>query len=258
VLHAVWSGPPDGIHTHAELLSKHDQEAFVAGHVRRVFAQELRPHLRERMPRRYLELEGLRLTWLVTEWLNYEAVRVPFEVADTEVKRTVQVAGLTFDLRLDRIDRLNDGTELVIDYKSGDVSPSEWDLPRPDDVQLPLYAGFAIDQNEVLSGLVFAKVRTGEMKFAGYIGDAAGTLFPGLKGTNPLVKRPFGAEQLVAWRECIEQLAKDFLAGRAEVEPREAPKTCERCGLQVLCRIQEHQAQLKAEDDSEGEENGDE
>jgi hypothetical protein len=79
-----------------------------------------------------------------------------------------------------------------------------------------------------------------------------------LKGTNPLVKRPFGAEQLVAWRECIEQLAKDFLAGRAEVEPREAPKTCERCGLQVLCRIQEHQAQLKAEDDSEGEENGDE
>jgi probable DNA repair protein len=258
VLHAVWSGPPDGIHTHAELLSKHDREAFVAGHVRRVFAQELRPHLRERMPRRYLELEGLRLTWLVTEWLNYEAVRVPFEVADTEVKRTVQVAGLTFDLRLDRIDRLNDGTELVIDYKSGDVSPSEWDLPRPDDVQLPLYAGFAIDQNEVLSGLVFAKVRTGEMKFAGYIGDAAGTLFPGLKGTNPLVKRPFGAEQLVAWRECIEQLAKDFLAGRAEVEPREAPKTCERCGLQVLCRIQEHQAQLKAEDDSEGEENGDE
>jgi probable DNA repair protein len=258
VLHAVWSGPPAGIRSHAELLNLHDREAFVSGHVRRVFAQELRPHLRERMPRRYLELEELRLIRLVTEWLNYEASRVPFEVAETEVERTIQVAGLTFDLRLDRIDRLNDGTQLVIDYKSGDVSPSAWELPRPDDVQLPLYAGFAINSNEMLSGLVFAKVRTGEMKFAGYVGDAAATLFPGLKGNNPLVKRPFGGEQLAAWRECIEQLARDFLCGKAEVDPREAPETCERCCLQVLCRIQEHQAQLEANDGSGNEEAADE
>jgi probable DNA repair protein len=258
VLHAIWSGPPNGIRTHAELLSLPDREAFVSGHVRRVFAQELRPHLRQRMPRRYLELEELRLIRLVTEWLNYEATRAPFEVAGTEVTHTVPVAGLVLDLRLDRLDRLNDGSQLVIDYKSGVVSPAEWMLPRPDDVQLPLYAGFAIDPEEVLSGLVFAKVRPGDTIFAGYVGDAAGTLFPGLKGSNPLVKKPFGAEQLVAWRECIEQLAKDFLAGRAEVDPREATKTCERCGLQVLCRIQEHQAQLESEDDSEGEETGDE
>ena len=76
------------------------------------------------MPRRYLELEELRLTSLVTEWLDYEAARVEFEVAETEVKRTVHIDGLTFDLRLDRIDRLSDGTLLVIDYKSGNVSPS--------------------------------------------------------------------------------------------------------------------------------------
>jgi ATP-dependent helicase/DNAse subunit B len=258
VLHAVWSGPPNGIRSHAELLSLTDREAFVSGHVRRVFAQELRPHLRQRMPRRYLELEELRLIRLVTEWLNYEATRAPFEVAGTEVTHTVPVAGLVLDLRLDRLDRLNDGSQLVIDYKSGVVSPAEWMLPRPDDVQLPLYAGFAIDPEEVLSGLVFAKVRPGDTIFAGYVGDAAGTLFPGLKGSNPLVKKPFGAEQLVAWRECIEQLAKDFLAGRAEVDPREAPKTCERCGLQVLCRIQEHQAQLESEDESDSEEDGDE
>ena len=53
------------------------------------------------------------------------------------------------------------------------------------------------------------------------------------KGTNPLVKNPFTAEQLLDWRDCIEQLARDFLAGRAEVDPRETPKTCERCGLQT-------------------------
>ena len=76
-------------------MSLTDLEAFVAGHVQRALARELRPHQRELMPRRYLELEELRLTKLVTEWLEYEATRVEFEVAETEVKRTVHIAGLT-------------------------------------------------------------------------------------------------------------------------------------------------------------------
>jgi hypothetical protein len=53
------------------------------------------------------------------------------------------------------------------------------------------------------------------------------------------------------WKEYIEQLAKDFLAGRAEVNPREYPKTCEQCGLQTLCRILEIRAQMESEEGSE-------
>ncbi len=124
-----------------------ERRDFVAAHVHRALKRELGPELRERMPRRYLELEELRLTGLLTEWLNYEASRIEFVVTETEASRSAHVAGLEFDLRLDRIDRLNDGSLLVIDYKSGDVSPKSWDLPRPDDVQLPLYAGFALDGN---------------------------------------------------------------------------------------------------------------
>ena len=250
VLHAVWAGPPDGIRSHAELLSLADRHAFVADHVQRALARELRPHQRELMPRRYLELEELRLTALVTEWLNFEATRVEFQIAEIEVKRTVHIEGLTLDLRLDRIDGLSDGTELVVDYKTGNVAPSSWDLPRPDDVQLPLYAGFALDhERELLGGLVFAKVRAGDISFAGRVGNAAATLLTGLKSLNSLVKNPLTAEQVLAWRDCIEQLARDFVAGHAEVDPREYPKTCERCGLQTLCRIQEHRAQLEAEDE---------
>jgi probable DNA repair protein len=264
VLHAVWGGPPEGIRTHAELLKilqRPDEsepdvrrlEAFVAGQVQRVLTRELRPHQRELMPRRYLELEEQRLTKLITEWLEYEATRITFEVAETEAKRTVHLAGLTLDLRLDRVDRLKDGSLLVIDYKSGYVSPNAWELPRPEDVQLPLYAGFALDrEREQLGGLVFAKVRAGDLEFAGRVGDAAGTLIAGLKGTSTLVKNKLTNEQLDDWRECIEQLANDFLAGKADVDPRETPKTCERCGLQTLCRIQEREAQLEDEDDSNG------
>jgi probable DNA repair protein len=259
VLHAIWAGPPDGIRTHADLVSLNDRKAFVAAHVQRALARELRPHLREVMPRRYLELEEMRLTELVTQWLEYEAARIEFEVAETEAKRTIHLAGLTLDLRLDRVDRLKDGSQLVIDYKSGNVSPSSWDLPRPDDVQLPLYAGFALKSDEVLGGLVFAKIRAGDQGFAGRVGDAAATLFSELKGYNPLVRYPFTVEQLLDWRDCIERLAKDFLSGKAEVNPRDpVEETCKRCGLQTLCRIHENEAQLEADDDSGSEEIADE
>ncbi|MGP8224834.1 MAG: PD-(D/E)XK nuclease family protein [Terracidiphilus sp.] len=266
VLHAIWAGPPDGIRSHTELMSLSNREGFVAGHVQRVLAWKLPSHIRERMPRRYLELEELRLTNLVTEWLEYEATRIAFEVADTEVKRTVHINGLTLNLQLDRIDRLNDGTLredgtrrndgslLVIDYKSGDISPKAWELPRPDDVQLPLYAGLIVEDGEKLGGLVFAKVRAGKHEFAGFVEDAKATLIRSLRGNTNLVKKPLTDEQCRNWKEHIEKLAKNFLSGRADVDPREYPKTCERCGLQTLCRIQESQVHCESEDDPSNEE----
>ena len=251
VLRAIWGDPPpDGIRSLDDLQKLKDRRPFVATHVRRVLRDELPFELCERLPRRYLELEEQRLTTLVTEWLDYEAARLPFTVVENEAKRTVPLAGLTLDLRLDRIDRLNDESLLVIDYKSGDVSPKSWELPRPDDVQLPLYAGFALDPNEELGGLVFAKVRPGKLEFAGRLLDARATLIANLSRNTNLVKKSLSDNLLLDWKKHIEQLAKDFLAGRAEVDPRDYPKTCERCGLQALCRIQEHQAQL----DSDGEE----
>jgi probable DNA repair protein len=259
VLHAVWGEPPDSFSNHDELLQNAaDRSSLVAGLVQKVLSREISPALRERMPRRYLEIEGKRLTKLVTEWLDFESARHPFTVLETELDSAVTIAGITLKLRLDRVDRLNDDSLLVIDYKSGDVTPSAWNLPRPDDVQLPLYAGFAMDPNEALAGLVFARVRPGELSFQGYVGDAAATLFPGLKTGSNLVRKPFGAEQLMEWREYIEQLAKDFLAGRADVDPRDYPKTCERCGLQTLCRIEENPARLEAEGESGDEEADDE
>ena len=250
VLHAVWAGPPHGLRTHAELESLHDRRAFIVGHVERAI-DALPRGLRERMPRRYIELEGLRLARLVDAWLAFESTRVPFTVIDTEIARTAQIEGLMLRLRLDRIDRLNDESLLVIDYKSGGVSPSVWNLPRPQDVQLPLYATLERDhRDELLGGLLFAKVRTGELCFAGRVGDARGTLLAGLSPASSLVKRPLEAEDIIDWKNAIEQLARDFLAGKADVDPRDPPGTCERCGLQTLCRI--GAAARDADDSNEG------
>lgn len=263
VMHAIWGAPPpDGLRSLDDLKNLNDAPAFVAGHVRRVFATEIRSSLRARMPGGYLELEEQRLMRLIGEWLQYESTRAQFDVVQTEDKRTIHLAGLTLDLRLDRVDRLLDGTLLVIDYKTGPVTPKAWDLPRPEDVQLPLYAGFALHpETEPLGGLAFAKMLTGKICFAGRIGDAQRMLLPALGNQTALVRGPFEAEMLIAWRDRIEQFARDFLAGRADVDPRDYPKTCERCGLQTLCRIHENPAFLETGEngaDAESAEDGDE
>ena len=257
VLHAVWGGgPPHGIRTHQELMNLPNLRAFVEEHVRRVLRDEMPLAARELMPPQYLELEGERLIRVLVDWLEYERTRVPFTVERTEADAQPAIAGLHLRLRLDRIDRLEDDSLLVVDYKTGNVTPKAWELPRPDDVQLPLYAGFALDRDsERLGGLAFAKVRAAETAFDGRLFNPAATLFAGLKGSSRLVKNTLTLEQLDAWRDAIEQLARDFIQGRAEVDPRDHPQTCERCGLQTLCRIQESDnlAESDAEDSSEEE-----
>lgn len=249
VMHAIWAGPPDGLRNLRDLASLSDRPSFIADHIRRAFQRELSGNLRARMPRVYLDLEERRLVRLISEWLEYESTRVNFEVLKTEDERTIHLAGLTFDLRLDRVDRLSDGTLLVIDYKTGEVTPKAWDPPRPDDVQLPLYAAFALHPEiEELGGLTFARVQPGKICFTGRIGDAHGTLIPSLTSRDALVREPFSAEMLMDWRERIEQLARDFLIGRAQVDPREYPRTCERCDLQCLCRIHENAAEFVREE----------
>jgi probable DNA repair protein len=255
VLHSIWGGPPNGIRTHAELMALTNLAAFVEGHVARVLQEKMPARAREQMPQRYLEIEGERLVLLITEWLHFEQGRWSFAVLETEKKTNVSIAGLPLHLRLDRVDRLNDGSLLVIDYKTGDAKATSWDLPRPDDVQLPLYAGFALEHEEgEVGGLVFAKLRAGENGFEGRVKAAKQTLKAGLSGNSNLVRKPLTQQDMTAWRDEINMLAKAFLAGRADVNPREYPETCKNCGLQSLCRIQEIQEGAGASDDSDGEE----
>jgi len=251
VLHAVWQGPPNGIRTHADLLALRDRSEFVRAHVARALQEKLPAYAREQMPHAYLDLEAERLAKLIEEWLAFEAERIPFTVNATEVKATATIAGLALNLRLDRVDRLQDGSLLIVDYKTGDVKTKAWDTPRPDDPQLPLYAAFGRTDNTELGGLVFAKVRASEHEFAGRVGNAAQTLRAGLKGTNTLVKTPLTAEMLLDWQEEILRLAANFVAGKAEVDPHQFPTSCEHCNLGGLCRVRDFPPGAEEEEEQE-------
>jgi probable DNA repair protein len=261
VLHSIWSGHRPGIKTHRDLIAIEDANlpAFVRKHVKPAMQSAVPAQIREQMPAMYLELEETRLIRLVAEWLRFEKTRIAFTVEAAESQSSVTIAGLTMNLRLDRVDRLHDGSQLVVDYKTGSVDPKTWDLPRPEDVQLPLYKlfGLAPLQRSLFEsyggpasgGLVFARIRTGNTCFAGRLADARETLIPDLNSNSALVKRKLTAAEESDWKDYIEALAEDFIHGRADVNPRDYPRTCERCGMQPLCRIQEPENRARFENE---------
>jgi len=195
---------------------------------------------------RFAELERVRLARLADEWLAVEKARKPFEVLFVEHQRSVAVAGLELSSRIDRMDRLleGEGGHVLIDYKSGyRVTPKDWEAPRPDDPQLPLYA---VAAPEALAAVAFAKLRRGAMRFAGY--GRTRDLVPNVRAAKnwPAL--------LAEWKKETEALGAGFAAGGAAVDPKRDLKTCLRCDLQTLCRVYEKFNVLEEAEEEEGSE----
>lgn len=162
--------------------------------------------------------EQPRLEGLLRQWLEIEKSRTNFVVIRNEDERSIEIAGLTIEIRVDRIDRYDDGTHAIVDYKtSKKVSADMWDGERPEAPQLPIYA--------TTSGLRISDVAFGQL-------TTESVEWEGLRG-NAL------QDQLPIWGTVVRRLAKDFLNGRAEVDPREKPDACKLCKLSALCRVTE-------------------
>lgn len=184
---------------------------------------------------RFLAVERDRLETLLKEWLAVEAPRAPFEVLAVEEPSTLEVGGVLLDLRLDRVDRLEGGGELLLDYKTGEAQVVRWFEARPDEPQLPLYA---LARKTAPAGLAFARVARGECAFVGLAerDDVA----PGIAAFAPAKGRADDwASQLQSWRQSLATLAAQFRSGFAPVAPKRYPNTCDRCHLRMLCRVED-------------------
>lgn len=198
---------------------------------------EIAPRYPYSFGKRLQALESRRLHDLVLVWLEGEKQRPPFHVSGREQETGLDLGGLHISLRMDRIDTLEAGEKLLIDYKTGEVKTGAWFGDRPDEPQLPLYSLLFPDG---LAGITFARIRAGDMAFEGVASEEI--TIPGVKPFEKLKHAQEvedWAELLTGWRKTMEKLAQDFMAGEAQVNPKQYPQTCAYCELKPVCRIGE-------------------
>ena len=192
----------------------------------------------------FWRLEAQRLEELLGQWLEVERQRAGFTVDQREAEVSLQLGELAIDLRVDRVDLLADGSRFLIDYKSGISRVQDWLGQRPARPQLLLY-GMASPE---VAALAFAQLRPRDCRF---VGLGAGEAAPGVR--TDLARVAGGSPEAGDWealnrhwRHTLQQLATDFVAGAAAVDPL-GPASCTWCGLQPLCRVD------SATSDEEGE-----
>ena len=150
----------------------------------------------------FKQLEKQRLCKLIHQWLEIERQRPPFEVKETEQKKQLSLGELSISLIMDRLDTVEDET-LVIDYKTGSVKSDVWLGDRPEDPQLPLYI---LASNPQPQGCAFASLKGNEQKF---IGISNNHIIKGIKVADNWDL------QLQDWQQSIDNLAQEFIKGKA-------------------------------------------
>jgi ATP-dependent helicase/nuclease subunit B len=204
---------------------------------------------------RFTALEQARLQGILRDWLEQERRRTPFRVLACEMEQPVSIEDIEVQTRIDRIDSLPDGGEVIIDYKSGAAGISDWLGERPDDPQLPLYA---VARKTDVAAIAFASLKRG--KGFGFHGLArAADILPDTPefAATPVAGQMAGAGAapswealLTGWREALAGLAREFRAGDARVAPKR-PDTCRYCDQHPLCRIYETQIVIETQTDGD-------
>ena len=191
-----------------------------------------------------LHHEKPRLYKLLKGWLDLEAKRPEsFAVIEREERRVGEIAGIQFSYIVDRLDMTDDGRTFVVDYKTGNVNRKDWTDESIKSPQMPLYAvALSKAKNKPVSGIAYGSVRQDEHKFIEL--SEQGVFRKASKRTeNDEVLWHQSCQQ---WPAIFDQLATEFLSGKAEVNPIDE-STCQYCDLHSVCRI----SQLKTQTESQ-------
>jgi len=177
--------------------------------------------------------ERPRLKRLLSDWLTLEKERkVGFTVEAMEDEHPIKDYGFEINVTVDRIDRLETGERIILDYKTGQHNrPADWALERIENPQLPLYSTV----NQDLDGLSYAQVVQNNMAFKG-VAREVGWL-PGV--TKAVSSRTVQSPQewdewRTHWQDSLHELASEIREGVATITPRD--KACDFCDLKRLCR----------------------
>lgn len=183
------------------------------------------------LPQSFVAAELTRLQQLIAEFLALERQREHFQVLETERRYVLELGSLSFTLRIDRLDQIDDQI-IVIDYKTGRVSISgaQHDLVSP---QLPCYSLIRDD----IAGVYYAQLREDDCKLVGLAEDDQQLTQTKQRKIKTTATDIPWQQQRDHWQRQLDGLASDIAAGNAEVNP--LPQACRYCHLSPLCRVDE-------------------
>ncbi|MFT6916192.1 MAG: ATP-dependent helicase/nuclease subunit B [Motiliproteus sp.] len=217
LIHAVMEHIWQQLHSQKQLLAAEPQALQQL--IDTAITKAITPFLK-RVPSwmgsRFWGLEQQRLQALVERWLALERERPEFRVVGVEKALNTEFGGMPLRLRIDRVDRLNDGTEMLIDYKSGTPQVADWFSDRPRQPQLPLYS---LVTRHPVSALAFGQLNAREVTFKGVSAQDIPAL-----GITPLAQVRNAAcadwEQMLGlWQHSLGALMSEFIAGEVRVDP---------------------------------------
>lgn len=193
------------------------------------------------MTPRFRELERTRIRSLLLGFLTLESSRPEFRVIAREQPQRWQQDRLVLNLKIDRIDQLDDGSLALIDYKTGKSGVNRNLLmeDRPENMQLPLYYTVAqANHQQPVSAVNIAHVNVEKTAYSGIA--AADNFHASVKPCDDEKKPGISWQDLgQGWQRQVELLATEFIDGKAQVAPTKGSYTCQYCGLESLCRIRE-------------------
>jgi probable DNA repair protein len=170
--------------------------------------------------RALLDIETERVRNLLRGVVELDRSRDAFTVLDAETPRALDIDGLRLQLRVDRIDRLEDGELVILDYKTGRERRFLSRDGRPNDLQLVIYA-CAVE--EPVSDLGLVNIDSRSIGISG----AGRTFTPDLDWANSLQD----------WRNEVEAAAEAMSRGDVRInglQSRQAARP-----LALLSRIAE-------------------
>lgn len=227
-LEYIWTEVRDSVRLATLMALPHALEELLAAGARLAIDKQL---TRRDPGARWRAREQLRLQSLLRKWLDVEQRRSPFEVERLEQGAQVaRFAGLEFNVRIDRIDQLDEGGRVLIDYKSG-TAHADWRGERPDNPQLPIYA---LLQPDSLVAVAYGQINALKCGFVDE-SEHPGIFKAGGRRKFHMEGQANFAQLVELWRRRIERLAAEFAAGRAEVDPTNI--ACRSCDLHGLCRV---------------------
>lgn len=247
LLQHVWTDA-DGLKDSTGLqaaIESNSLETLVQAKAAQVIKESNSESARDGWQREFLRLEQARLSDIVCRWLrDVESLRAPFVVKETEAEKEFSIDGLQFRVRVDRTDELTNGNLVLLDYKSGKIEMKDWNPPRMDDPQLPLYGLYAL--TDIPAAVAFGSMVSGKKPCMRGVANRDGILPLGKKDCTSADELQTRLEE---WQEDIQDLAYEFANGEARVNPKRGADTCKNCQLQSLCRVNEQDGLL--DDDSE-------